>query len=195
MWELIIHPVNSCPSSDLCRYTSFSSSVYTCNRINNQEDGAKKFRKFKTGAENEGKGRKSLAVSEPQQGTGKTHILHPKDDSSLYSWWGKKYSLAGCKGLKLQMRATVQKMRSMRERRQNNLKREKKKRQANSPHTHAQTHILGEVYGKEKRQLPPRRTMCSWDPRLQPGKNSKYPHTRRTRSPNNSQAFTSTLRL
>lgn len=73
----------------------------------------------------------------------------------------KKYSLAGCKGLKLQMRATVQKMRSMRERRQNNLKREKKKRQANSPHTHAQTHILGEVYGKEKRQLPPRRTMCS----------------------------------
>lgn len=150
MWELIIHPVNSCPSSDLCHYTSFSSSVYTCNRINNQEDGAKKFRKFKTGAENEGKGRKSLAVSEPQQGTGKTHILHPKDDSSLYSWWGKKYSLAGCKGLKLQMRATVQKMRSMRERRQNNLKREKKKGKQ-IHHTLTHRHIyLGKSMAKRK---------------------------------------------
>lgn len=86
VWEMMLQAVNPCPSSDLTMSLHhFFSSVCTCNRINNKDNGAQKFQNFKTGAENGGQGRKSLAVSEPYQETARTQSLCPKDNGSIYS--------------------------------------------------------------------------------------------------------------
>ena len=108
--------------------------------------------------------------------TATTWSLCLKDNGSIYSQ-ERKNILTGCKGLKLQAGGTVQKVRSIVERRYKNLKRRKKSKQIHvCVHVHRYTYI----WGKSMAVTAATRTVCSLDASL-PRRDPKCLHMRRTK--------------